>query len=55
MDEGLKDGLRVHFDGRVKLEFRGASVITHSRYAAIQMAEVAVPRELFGPALQRIR
>jgi hypothetical protein len=33
----------------------GAKVIAHGRYAIFQMAEVAVPRELFGRILDRIR
>src|SRR3989442_14045940 len=32
----------------------GAKVIAHGRYAIFQMAEVAVPRELFGRILDRI-
>jgi hypothetical protein len=31
-----------------------AKVIAHGRYLAFQMAEVAVPRELFGRILERI-
>ena len=33
----------------------GAKVVTHSRYVIFQMAEVAVPRELFAAILQRIQ
>jgi hypothetical protein len=33
----------------------GAKVVTHSRYVIFQMAEVAVPRELFGAILDRIQ
>jgi len=32
----------------------GAKVIAHGRYLVFQMAEVAVPRELFGRLLERI-
>ena len=32
----------------------GAKVIAHGRYLVFQMAEVAVPRELFGNLLDRI-
>lgn len=32
----------------------GAKVIAHARYAVFQMAEVAVPRELFAQILRRI-
>jgi hypothetical protein len=32
----------------------GAKVISHGRYLVFQMAEVAVPRELFGCILARI-
>ena len=32
----------------------GAKVIGHGRYAIFQMAEVALPRELFGRILERI-
>ncbi len=33
----------------------GAKVVTHSRYVIFQMAEVAVPRELFAAILDRIQ
>jgi hypothetical protein len=32
----------------------GTKVIAHGRYLAFQMAEVAVPRELFRNILQRL-
>ena len=32
----------------------GAKVIAHGRYTIFQLAEVAVPRELFGRILDRI-
>ena len=32
----------------------GAKVVRHARYVFFQMAEVAVPRELFAAILQRI-
>jgi hypothetical protein len=39
---------------RAKVVKIGAKIITHGRYAIFQMAEVAVPRELFGRILERI-
>ncbi len=33
----------------------GAKVVTHSRYVIFQMAEVAVPRELFAAILDRVQ
>lgn len=39
---------------REKVVKIGAKVITHARYAVFQMAEVAVPRELFGRILDMI-
>jgi LacI family transcriptional regulator len=39
---------------REKLIKIGAMVIRHSRYVVFQMAEVAVPRDLFGIILDRI-
>jgi hypothetical protein len=39
---------------RDKLIKIGAKVIRHSRYVVFQMAEVAVPRDLFGAILARI-
>ncbi len=39
---------------REKLIKIGARVVRHARYAVFQMAEVAVPRELFRKILQRI-
>jgi hypothetical protein len=32
----------------------GAKVVTHGRYVAFQMAEVAIPRNLFGDILRLI-
>ncbi len=40
---------------REKLIKIGAKVVTHSRYVIFQMAEVAVPRDLFAAILERIR
>ncbi len=40
---------------REKLVKIGAKVVRHARYVVFQMAEVAVPRELFGAVLRRIR
>jgi hypothetical protein len=39
---------------REKLVKIGAKIVTHARYVTFQMAEVAVPRELFREILQRI-
>ena len=39
---------------REKLIKIGAKVIVHARYVTFQMAEVAVPRELFAQILDRI-
>ena len=40
---------------RDKLIKIGARVVRHSRYVIFQMAEVAVPRDLLGEILERIR
>ncbi len=40
---------------REKLIKIGAKVVIHSRYVIFQMAEVAVPRELFAAILERIQ
>jgi len=40
---------------REKLIKIGAKVVTHSRYAVFQMAEVAVPHRLFAAILERIQ
>ena len=39
---------------REKVVKIGAKVVAHGRYLVFQMAEVAVPRELFGRLLERI-
>ena len=39
---------------REKLIKNGAKVVRHARYAVFQMAEVAVPRELFEQILRLI-
>ena len=39
---------------REKLVKIGAKVVAHGRYVAFQMAEVAVPRDLFRKILGRI-
>lgn len=39
---------------REKLVKIGAKIVRHARYAIFQMAEVAVPRELFDQILRRI-
>jgi len=40
---------------REKLIKIGAKVVTHARYVIFQMAEVAVPKQLFRAILERIR
>ncbi len=40
---------------REKLIKIGAKVVTHARYVAFQMPEVAIPRGLFRAILERIR
>ena len=39
---------------REKLVKIGAKVVSHSKYVIFQLAEVAVPRQLFGAILERI-
>ena len=39
---------------REKLIKIGAKVVRHAKYVTFQMAEVAVPRELFVAILERI-
>lgn len=39
---------------REKVVKIGAKVVAHARYAVFQMAEVAVPRDLFRRILERI-
>ncbi len=40
---------------REKLIKIGATVARHSKYVTLQMAELAVPRELFAAILERIQ
>ena len=40
---------------REKLIKIGAKVVRHSQYVTFQMAEVAVPRELFAAIIERIQ
>ena len=40
---------------REKLIKIGAKVVRHAKYVTFQMAEVAVPRELFAAILERIQ
>jgi len=40
---------------REKLIKIGAKVVRHAKYVTFQLAEVAVPRELFAAILERIR
>ena len=39
---------------REKLVKIGAKVVSHAKYLVFQLAEVAVPRELFAALLERI-
>ena len=39
---------------REKLVKIGAMVVSHSKYVNFQLAEVAVPRQLFAAILERI-
>ena len=39
---------------REKLIKIGAKVVTHAKYVVFQLAEVAVPRQLFAALLERI-
>ena len=39
---------------REKLVKIGAKIVTHARYVTFQMAEVAIPRDLFADILRRI-
>ncbi len=39
---------------REKLIKIGAKIVRHGRYVVFQMAEVAIPRELFADILRRI-
>jgi hypothetical protein len=39
---------------REKLVKNGAKVVTHAKYVVFQLAEVAVPRQLFAAILERI-
>ena len=55
MGETCKKALRLVFDRNLKLEFHGAKVVHRAQYVTFQLAEVAVPRELFGAILERIR
>jgi len=40
---------------RGKLVKIGAKVVHHARYVTFQLAEVAIPRRLYGMILDRIR
>ncbi len=47
----LRKPVLQHVDKLVKI---GAKLVTHARYAVFQMAEVAVPRDLFRRILANI-
>jgi hypothetical protein len=55
LGEARKNALRLDFNRKLKLEFHGTRVISHSRYVIFQMAELAVPRALSREILDRIR
>jgi len=51
----MKDGVQWSLTSlREKLVKVGAKVVRHARYAIFQMAEVAVPKELFEQILRLI-
>jgi hypothetical protein len=54
----MKFGVEIYrhlpFSIRDKLVKIGAKLVTHARYAIFQMAEVAVPRDLFRRILANI-
>lgn len=54
MGESENNSLNFHFDGHLRVEFKGAKVISHSRRTVFQMAEMAVPEKLFSELLERI-
>ena len=45
---------RINFTSRERLIKIGAKVISHGRYVAFQMAEVAVSRQMFADILSLI-
>ena len=50
--EAIKDWTLTSL--REKLIKVGAKVVSHGRYVTFQMAEVAIPRDMFAELLQRI-
>ena len=50
-----KENVSVMTTLRDKLIKIGAKVVRHAKYVTFQMAEVAVPRELFAAILDRIQ
>jgi hypothetical protein len=50
--EAIKDWTLTSL--REKLIKTGAKVVSHGRYVMFQMAEVAIPRDIFAELLQRI-
>ena len=52
---GFLSGIRFRWDSlKEKLIKIGAKVVSHGRYVAFQMAEVAIPRILFADILRLV-
>ncbi len=54
-DRPYYGGHRVNRALRDKLVTIGATVVSHAGYVMFQMAEVAIPRDLFARILRRIQ
>lgn len=52
--ESALRSLRPIFDRRLKLIKIGAKIVRHGRHVSCQLAEVAIPRDLFADILRRI-